>query len=103
FGCLDAASVAAIGDTLLFAGLRQDGREVGVYLFDGYRPRKVSTPYIDRIMAAATFTNCIGSSLFYKGHRFYLLAMQGLTHSLVYDVDSQGWYAWSLVSTSEQD
>lgn len=97
-GCVDASSIVPLGDTLLFAGQRQDGREIGVFMFEGYRARKVSTPYIDRIMTVGNFSQCIGSPLFYKGHRFYLLAIEGLTYSLVYDLDSQAWYVWSLVA-----
>lgn len=96
-GCLDAGSIVPLGDTLFFAGQRQDGRELGVYMFEGYRARKVSTPYIDRIMAQSTFSNTVASPLFYKGHRFYILAMNGLSYSLVYDLDSQQWQVWSLV------
>lgn len=95
FGCFHAGSVQQIADVTIFAGTTDTSREIGVFILDGYVPKKVSTPFIDRIFASGDFDCMWSYQLFHNGHRFYVLNTCCQNFSVVYDLDTNRWFLWT--------
>lgn len=94
FGCMHSGSVVKLKDQTIYVGFSERSREKGVYLLEGYVPKKISTPYIDRIIHWGD-VDCIWSfPLFINGHRFYVLNGCCFGMSLVYDLDTNWWFLW---------
>ena len=95
FGCLHAGGVQRIGGNLIWVGQTGKVRERGVYVIDGYQPRKVSTPFIDRIIDSSDF-DCVWSGVIsIQGHRLYYLTLCCIVTTVVYDIDMDAWYLWN--------
>lgn len=95
FGCLNAGSLVKIGDVTIFIGYYERTREVGVYVLDGYVPKKISSPFIDRLISANAYDCVWAYPLYHNGHRFYVFNVCCINFSIVYDLDSNWWYLWS--------
>jgi hypothetical protein len=83
-------TIRKVGNRVMFMGREQVGTQ-GVYLLDGYQPRRVSTPDVDNDIqsAAATATATVVS---WKGHTFYLLNLPSKTWA--YDLRDGTWSIW---------
>lgn len=99
FGCLHAGGVQRLGGNVIWIGMADKSRERGVYVLDGYQPRKVSTPFIDRILEASDFDCAWSATLVANGHRLYMFAMCCIVATLVYDMDMEAWYIWNTEET----
>ncbi len=68
----------------------------GVWVIEGYTPRKVSTEAIDRMIDAETsITTATGFGIRVMGHLFYVLNLPSSARTLVYDPEQDFWHEWS--------
>ena len=80
-GCASAASVVNIGNTIAFLSRTQNGG-LGVHVIIGGQTQKVSTLFIDKILASVesiVFSGLVDAFyLSYEGHDFYVLSFEGV-------------------------
>lgn len=94
-GCAFPYAIYQNEKHLIFVGQSQSGGR-GVWLVEGFQPKKVSDEYIDRIIdAEADPDNSFGFGFRTMGHMFYLLSLASQNRTLVYDVDEKLWHEWS--------
>ena len=90
-GCKDAQSIQMIADELFFVGSNRLPSSGGVFVISGLKLKTISTPAVDKFIAA----NGGGSNSWQSrrgGHTYYGLSYG--TVSLVYDVTEGLWYFW---------
>lgn len=93
-GCSSADSIADTENTLYFMGVtRQQGRSI--YRFNGTIPEKISTPAVDRVISASTLANVSAYFVKMKGHPLYVLTLQDLNVTLVFDSLTNLWHEWT--------
>jgi hypothetical protein len=94
-GCISGATVARTEETVLWLG-QSTGGGVGVYLLNGLKPQKVSTSAIDKILEAEgdTLDESSGFHIKVGGHYFYILSLNTLGRTLVYDLSEDQWEEW---------
>jgi hypothetical protein len=95
-GCVAPWTVCKLDNTLFWVGRDETG--IGpVWRADGYKPVRVSNPYIERLIE--TSTNPYGYQAFtymQDGHLFYVLCFVDIDQTFVYDVTTSEWHdrAW---------
>jgi hypothetical protein len=90
-GCLAEHSVQSCDGTLMFVGQSKEG-EKGVYRLEGYNPRKISTPEIDRLIEGEADPSLIKAFSYGRaGHAFYVL--KGTDWTRAYDAATQQWHS----------
>ena len=101
-GCTSGESVWEVGDRMFFAGV-DDAGALGVYLLEGFAPRKISTDTIDSFITQAVvkdFYMLMGSGFSAAGHDYYILSIHltpdaiAVETTLVYDDTVGLWYIW---------
>lgn len=93
-GCSSADSIADTENTLYFMGVtRQQGRSI--YRFNGTIPEKISTPVVDRVISDSTLANVSAYFVKMKGHPLYVLTLQDLDVTLVFDSLTNLWHEWT--------
>lgn len=93
-------SIAKVGEDLFWIGKGKDGL-VQVYRMSGLRPAPISTPPVNRLIAALANNSVAGYAVNFLGHRFYVIgyyfnnnpAASDIT--LAYDIDLHKWYQWT--------
>jgi hypothetical protein len=79
-GCASAASVVQIGNRVMWVSRNQNGG-LAVHMMEGASPQKVSTPFVDRIIASMEsfiFGDKVESLyISNEGHDFYVLSITG--------------------------
>lgn len=99
-GCCAPHAIYENERFLLFIGQSDSGGRA-VWMVEGFSPKKVSTPSVERILDAAgsAIGTIKGYGLRTKGHLFYIINLASCT--LVYDVKELVWHEWSTnVSTA---
>jgi len=67
-----------------------------VWVIEGFKPRKVSDEYIERILdAEGRMKDCVGFGFRTKGHLFFLINLKQQDRTLVYDFDEKLWHEWA--------
>lgn len=90
-GCASAASVIQVGQNIIWLSRNQNGG-LAVHILSGGQPQKVSTPFVDRILASMesfVFGDKVESCyLSYEGHEFYVLTIGGAagTNQAIVDI-----------------
>lgn len=83
-GCASAASVVQTGQNIIWLSRNQNGG-LAVHVMTGAQPKKVSTPFIDRILASMesfVFADKVESTyISNEGHEFYVLTIEGAAGS----------------------
>lgn len=99
-GCASAGSVAQTDNTTFFMGVtKQKGRSI--YVFEGTVPRIVSNPFIDRVLNGDDLTKVYSYCVRGNGHIFYVLTLESVGTTLIYDHSTKKWHEWSsLVASS---
>lgn len=97
-GCAAASSIAQQETFVAFVGGSDTGGK-GAWMVDGFQPKKISTPYIDRILDSegTSISSAYGYSVRVNGHFLYILRLS--TRTLVYDFEFENWYEWSYNSS----
>lgn len=94
WGCVTANSLANIDGALCWLGTTRAG-SVQVIIMDALKPRVVSTPAIELILDAATYTTVYAMGFKYNGHTFYVLTLKDANITLVYDLREDMWAQWT--------
>lgn len=68
-----------------------------VWQIDGTTPKKISTEYIEKIIDAedGTIATCTAFGVRTQGHFLYVLTLDTMNRTLVYDVEEKMWSEWS--------
>lgn len=96
-GCASGYSVGLVQEYIAWISQSKDGRR-GVHLLRGLDIRKVSTPEIDRILAADSLgtVNAYGTTI--SGHNLYILTLVDSAVTLVYDLEEGVWSQWTSLT-----
>lgn len=93
-GCAAAGSIAYTDNSLFFmSSSYPKGRSV--QMMEGFTPRKVSTPFIDRLLDADTLSKVFSFVVKSNGHTFYVLTLVNTNLTLVYDAITNEWHRWT--------
>ncbi len=93
-GCSSANSIADTENTLYFMGVtRQQGRSI--YRFNGTIPERISTSAVDRVISASDLSAVNAYFIKMKGHPLYILTLQDLNVTLVFDSLTNLWHEWT--------
>lgn len=96
-GCASGESVAVSENSLYFVSQgRQKGR--AVQIMEGTKPRKVSTPFIDRVLDNDNLANVKSYYLRLAGHGFYVLTLPTSSITLVFDDVTGMWSKWTQLT-----
>lgn len=93
-GAANGRSVVEMQGTNVFVG-QTHAEGAKVYMFQGYAPQIISTPFIDRILQADPLTNVNAYPTSMFGHPCYVLTLRSSGVTLVYDFTSNFWYTWT--------
>lgn len=89
-GCAAGESVIEMQNSIVWIGqTRREGQ--GVYMFNGYNPVRISTPFIDRLIQNDPLTNVRAYSVDIFGHSLYVLYLQNSAVTLTFDFTTQVW------------
>jgi hypothetical protein len=98
-GCAHAQSLAFADNTIYFAAnSRQKGRSI--MKLEGYTPKVISTPYIDRILNSDDLAGVYAFVVKSNGHFFYVLTLTTSKLTLVYDETTSKWHTWSRMTAN---
>jgi hypothetical protein len=86
-------SFAQFGDRLYWIG--QDKK---AYFLAGYRPNRISTPWVEKLLAEETLF--YGSAYTMDGRAYYMVTLQDRTGHLLYDIEAGIWSAGQIPSLS---
>lgn len=98
-----ASTVETIGDTLFFVG-RRPGENTKMFALDGNNLKEISVPWVNRYLQEYAYANTLSSgfaevhpfSFTVCGHTFLAVSVTPTGHILVYDVDENIWYKWTV-------
>ena len=94
-GLLASQSIAQEGELLFWVSDRRN-----VFIANGFRPLKISTPWVHDIMDSYTeaqLVDLIGFAYTLSGHTFFVLTLQG-EFTISYDVGQRKWNKLSTLS-----
>ncbi len=93
-GCANGNSVVQTKNTVFFVGqTKQRGRSV--YAMEGLNAKPISTPFVDRLLAADNLSKVFAYFIERNGHPFYLLTLKSSNLTLAYDQQTDNWGVWS--------
>lgn len=95
-GCADAATVAAIENTLVWVSNTREG-ERKVMVMNGITPTPISTTFVEKFLG--NLNNIQGVLVSLSGHQFYVLNVTNgdiPAPSLVFDFSTKRWVNWTL-------
>jgi hypothetical protein len=90
-GCANAGTVQSTNNTILWLG-QTTQRNWGVYLFDGLNPKRVSTPWVDKVLNTEP-GNLRSFATGMEGHNWYLIG-QSTMAQMAYDLSTGHWAIW---------
>ena len=94
YGCASGYSVVHMDNTLVWmCQTQQKGRQIAV--LSGFAPRIISTPFIDRILAADDLSEVFSFNTKINGHDFYVLTLKSSNITLAYDFITNLWFQWT--------
>lgn len=101
-GCVWAPSIVNANGTLFWVARTEEAGRYVAFL-NGTTPTRVSTPDVERILTSwipqgfdAAF------ALRMNGHDFYVLNLQSLSLTLVYDMQEKRWHMWKTAGLAFQ-
>lgn len=96
FGCAAAYSVFQNEKYMIYVGASDSGGRA-VWMLDGFTPKKISYEGIEKILDAegTTITEAKGFGIRTNGHFFYLLNLETLGRTLLFDLEEKMWHEWS--------
>ncbi len=94
FGIKDARTLCNCGGELLFVSQTREG-SIAVVRITALSAEVVSTPQVERILEAASYTTVYSWSVKTEGHRLYGLTLPASNLTLVYDITTGYWYQWT--------
>lgn len=102
-GCANGNSVVAMDTSVIWVSQTKEdngkaGRGREVMMLSGMSPKKISTPFIERILANDSLTTVRAMSLKNNGHDFYILTLVDSSITLVYDITANLWVQWTGIN-----
>lgn len=95
-GCASAGSLGFSDNTIYFmANSRQKGRSI--MKLEGYTPKVISNPYIDRILNADDLDEVYAFVIKSNGHFFYVITLVTSEVTLVFDEVTGEWHTWTTM------
>lgn len=93
-GCAAGESVRELQGNIIWIGQTKiEGQ--GVYIFDNYTPKRISTAFIDRILQNDPLTNITAINVDAAGYSLYVLTLHTSNITLVYSFQSGLWDIWT--------
>lgn len=89
-GLAAIASVAVLDNTCFFVASSQAGRN-SIMSMSGAETKKISTPYIESLIASSYTPVWVGYCYRYDGHSFYCIDNRTTGGSYVYDIGEDAW------------
>ena len=93
-GCVAGRSIAQSKGAMFWLG-RERQLGAGVYMMQGLAPQRISTPAVDRIIAADDFATVYGTCCTAGGADLYLLTLGTTGITLVYNIKNGDWSVWT--------
>ncbi len=87
---LTATMDGSLTDTVIWAATNSDGAYVGIVMLGGYEARKISAPWVDRAVRAATVSTLRAFSYTRNGTTFYCLTSS--TFTAEFNTRTQCWH-----------
>ncbi len=87
---LTATLDGALSDTIIWPATNADGAYIGVVMLGGYEARKISAPWVDRAVRAATLSTLRAFSYTRSGTTFYCLTSS--TFTAEYNTRTGAWH-----------
>ena len=91
-GCAFASTVVSVKNTLIWMAQTRD-RDWSIYIFDGLTPKKISTPWVDKVINVNGNSGVKAFSTGMEGHTFYVLRFFS-GQALTYDMGTGQWHYW---------
>lgn len=91
-GLISAQALGAINDVLCWVGTSRTG-DIGVYLYDGGVPQRVSSPFIENQLSLLGSTNIRLQVARFYGRSFVVI--MGTASTYVYSIEDKAWHEWS--------
>ena len=88
-------TLVEVDDTLLWSSA-QRSLQSGVWMMTKLGAKEISTPAVRRLLDEHRFSAQYGMALVFRGHTFYILAIDGVP-AQVYDITSGLWYQWTAL------
>lgn len=102
-GCAHARSIAFADGSVIWMGQMRESATAAsagrsIFSMQGFQAKPISTPFVDRILNAATFpleTDVRSFTFKHNGHTFYVLTLIQSDITLVYDFVTGLWHQWT--------
>lgn len=92
-GCAAAFTVQKFDNSLMWLGVDDRGRGVIWRATEAYRPQRVSTEAIERLLGSVSDLSDSYAYVYHQeGHIYYVLQIRGLNTTLVYDGTTGQWH-----------
>lgn len=91
-GLLSANALGSVNDVLAWVGTSRTG-DIGVYLYDGGTPQRVSNPFIENQISLLGSTNIRLQTARFYGRSFVII--MGANSTYVYAIEDKAWHEWS--------
>jgi hypothetical protein len=93
-GCASGETVASLDETVYWVSKAKQ-RGPSVYRMKELQQEHVSTPDVERILAADGLTDCYAYGVKVAGHSFYVLGLRTIGVTLAFDATSGTWAQWT--------
>lgn len=93
-GCINKLCYAEMGDTLTWIGTTAEST-IGVFVLDGLRPKRISNPLIDAILAGTDPTQLYVNVFSLVGKTYVMVVSVADQKSYVYGLETDLWCEWT--------
>lgn len=94
YGCASGYSIVHMNNTLVWmCQTQQLGRQIAV--MNGFAPQIISTPFVERILAADDLATVYAFNTKVNGHDFYVLTLKTSNITLAFDFVTRQWFQWT--------
>lgn len=91
-GLLSANALGAVNDILAWVGTSRTG-DIGVYLYDGGTPQRVSNPFVENQLSLLGSSNIRLQTARFYGRSFVVIS--GANSTYVYSIEDKAWHEWA--------
>lgn len=101
-GLISPNSLVQSENTLFWVG-RSKANGPAVYIMDGTSPVRVSTHSIEKYLQESTLADLNAYVIKVNGHLLYILTINDLNVTMVFDAVEHMWYQWTMWSVGQAD
>ena len=100
YGCAAAQSIATTANTIFWIGSDREGTGI-VFMTNGSQPQRISNNVIERLLQSVPDLSTATAYTYQEdGHYFYIINVDGLDTSLVFDINTQEWHERAFWNTN---